>query len=390
MLKPTKQAIDAVKPKPTLARYAVEGGPTGFHLAVTPSGHKTWTLLRRQGGRRLFHKLGTWPAQNAEQARKLAWEMLGKLERNEPLKPEPGAPALTLGDLRREYLAHLERRKAKSLSNVQAGLRYLDPLARVPVGEVAREQVVGLLHPVWAAGKLTYAESLKTWTRAMFNWAIASEAVVGNATGHRWNLTSNPVQGVSIEGYQPTSADIVWTPDEMRTVWARVGSRADPVVALAVRACIAAGGQRVQEILGMRWDDYDQGTITFRNTKMGGNHTIPVGRWLTGVLAEARALTGNGEYVFGLNGTPPLYNSLARAVRRVRPVGSEIAPRYLRATAKTLLAEAGVDRTDLDLYQNHAPLGWSRVASKHYDRSNHLERKARVIAAWDALLDQTL
>jgi integrase len=206
-------------------------------------------------------------------------------------------------------------------------------------------------------------------------------------------LESNPAQGVKVEGYDPgKSAGVVWTRDQVKKVWDWSLSNGDPVTRLALRAHISAGGQRVQEVLGARWEDYDtaRGTLTFGNTKMGNDHTIAVGKHLAAVLAEARELTGSGQFIFpGAGDNDFLHHaSVTRVVRNI--LGAGTGPRFLRATVKTVLSGAGVDRLWLDWNQGHTPEGLSRSGSKHYDRSEHLEQKRAVAKAWDRVLEEWL
>jgi hypothetical protein len=186
MLKPTVRAINELKPQRSPKRYYLDGGPVGFHVVVSPSGRKTWHLAYRVNGKRKFNKLGSYPAQTIDTARKLAWEAIGKLERGDPLVEAP-APVPekgpTVRELRTEYLAHLERRGAKALKNATTVLMWaLAPVELKPVREVTRADIIALLKPHWERGHLTYTEAMRVYIQAMFNWALTSESIVGGSS----------------------------------------------------------------------------------------------------------------------------------------------------------------------------------------------------------------
>ena len=103
---------------------------------------------------------------------------------------------------------------------------------------------------------------------------------------------------------------------------------------------------RIGEILALRWDQCDDGFVTFLRTKNGKLRRIPISRVLADVLSEQPRLT---PWVFPNPRTQKPYTtvaaSLRRALARARITTGDVSLHTLRHTAISRMIEQGSTTT---------------------------------------------
>ena len=101
---------------------------------------------------------------------------------------------------------------------------------------------------------------------------------------------------------------------------------------------------RLGEILTLRWDQCDDGFVTFLRTKNAKLRRIPIGGVLADVLAEQPRHT---PWVFPNPRTQKPYTTVAASFRRVleraKITTGDVTPHTLRHTAISRMIEAGYD-----------------------------------------------
>jgi integrase len=122
--------------------------------------------------------------------------------------------------------------------------------------------------------------------------------------------------------------------------------------------------------------------------KMKEEHLVPLSRQAVAVLQELQAFTGRGAYLFPslLTSTRPISeNTLNAALRRMGFSKDEMTAHGFRATASTLLNEAGVAPDLIELQLAHAERNKVRAA---YNRAQRLAERRQMMQRWADYLDE--
>jgi len=127
----------------------------------------------------------------------------------------------------------------------------------------------------------------------------------------------------------------------------------------ALITLIWGSGGRIGEILGLKWKDVrfkdDMATVTFRDTKTGGDRTVPLrpGMLYLKELKNQAADPEPDEYVFKSRYDNQLsYNSAYTAIKRARektdiPDGIKTNPHAFRKGRATFMAAQGMNQAQL-------------------------------------------
>jgi integrase len=135
-------------------------------------------------------------------------------------------------------------------------------------------------------------------------------------------------------------------------------------LAAEARDCLllmALAGVRPSEALGLLWDDVDFAgrTLTFRDTKNGTDHELPLTGWLAERLAQRRGQSG-GPLVFSdVLGAPLRYVHFRLALDRVAKQSRHpaIMPTDLRRTFITTAEALDTGPYTMKALLNHKPAG---------------------------------
>ena len=262
----------------------------GFGVRVYRSGRKTYVVQSRgpKGSRRVT--IGRHGEVTAQQARKHAAAIIGRIKAGEAPRPESAEPVAepTVADLAERYLrTHVaveckpssERSYRKSLAHI------LPVLGDMPVGSVEREHVASL-H--LAMRDTPVAANMVLWVLSkMFSLA---EVWALRAPGR------NPCR--SVRRYRTPRRDRFLSREEYRRV-GRVLQRAEadgsawPPAVAAVRLLMLTGC-RSREVATLRWDDVDvsAGKLRLRDSK-SGPRMVALTPTAVQVLEGIRRIDGN-------------------------------------------------------------------------------------------------
>lgn len=396
--------------KPRATAYDVRDG-RGLVLRVLPSGTKAWCYIYGTDAGKRRVTLGQYGQgegfMSLADAREAA-EKLRKLRRNgrDPVAGRRARPGedISFAELVEQYLEKYAKPRKRSWKED-------DRILRALVDGVKRDSGKGYAFAPWGPRKAASIER-----RDILDWLdfLVDERGLGAGANRqlaivrkcfRWALGRDLVQTSPCLAVAPPAAeekrDRVLTDRELRHVWTALttAKKMAPSTKLALRLAFCTG-QRIGEILSMRWADIDGDvwTIPAERSKNGMGHRVPLPRRAKALLAEWKLeKRRSDEWVF------PARNKAASGPQRSGSVDHALAahrdeetkatlgipywrPHDARRTVASGLASLGVDRTTIGKVLNHAEPGVTAI----YDRHGYDDQKRDALDAWDRRLRSIL
>ena len=259
----------------------------------------------------------------------------------------------------------------------------------LPAADVTPEHVLDMLRKLIEAGKGRTANKLRSYLRAAYQCAIDVRSTASIPVAFKsFNVVYNPGAQTKREAQFDRADKRPFTLEEMRAYWRCIENLPD-VSGAALRIHLLTGGQRIEQLVKLRWRDVagDKFTIFDGKGRPGGQgprpHTLP----LTKLAAKAiTTLTRDGEYVLSTShGEKPINQStLSKWAHEV--VGDSINGfqlKRIRSGIETLLAANGVSRELRGHVQSHGQTG---VQARHYDGHDYMREKRHSLEALVRLL----
>jgi integrase len=147
---------------------------------------------------------------------------------------------------------------------------------------------------------------------------------------------------------------------------------------------------RPSELRLARWADFDIDDAEWRFvvSKTKTPHIVPLSTQALAILHDLRALTGDGEYVFSINGKSPISDgTVNKALRRLGfDTKTEFTAHGFRAMARTMLSERLKMRTEIIEHQlaHKVP----DALGTAYNRTKFLDDRRAMMQAWGDYLDE--
>lgn len=346
-------------------------------------------------------KLGTYPATSISDARDRAAMHIGKVEAGIDPATEGtrGTEMPLVKSMLDAYLADREEAGVRTIYFIrQAFDRDVLPIiGEKPCGDVTPDDITGLLRRIIKRGSKTMARRVQQFLHAAFEYGVKANNnpnILERGVNYGLNGV-NPVSATQIVQIGRRASNHYPSMQELATAWHMIERHSGPEMTAALRFHIAMGGQRVTETLFARWEWLQDVSgylcLCIPETKTGIPHVVPLGDHAKNVIETIRPITGNCEVIFPQRNSvrhPMKPTAMSAAVRKLRArYGmSEWSPKQVRRTFKTVMSDAGVDITDLDIWQNHGQR--QTVSQRHYLRATHIERKIAVRDVWDSLCDK--
>lgn len=201
-------------------------------------------------------------------------------------------------------------------------------------------------------------------------------------------ILANPARGLRLPAGRPRRQ--LWDADQITAFWKACDDlkKSGPMLRLAF-ALLLYTGQRIGDVLAMRWSDFDGDYIHVVQEKTGAKVAVYCHRDLKVLLEEAkeRAKTRKvpGLTIVALStGEASSYNNVRQLMHGViRTIGSpELQTRDLRRTAVTRLAEVGCSESQIASITGHGIEACRRILDTYLVRTPELSRTA--IQRWEA------
>jgi integrase len=383
------------------------GGVSGLYLQITPNGGKTWILRVTMAGKRVEIGLGGFPTVTLAKAREKARDAREKIERGiDPMAERKAARAalataarrgLSFADAANHYLdAKLDAYKnEKHRYQWRATLEQLafPVLGKLPVSEIAVQDVLQVLHPIWADRTET-ASRLRGRIEAVLSWATVSGHRAGDNPA-RWagnlkELLPAPSK-IKTQSNQP-ALSLDDAPLWFAAIKAREGFGAR---ALEFSALTAA---RSGEVRGANWSEIDFAraiwVIPAERMKMGREHRVPLSSAAVRLLEAVPRLEGSNLIFPSSKGGQLSDMTLSATMRRVHEAEIEAGrPGFLDRVSKRPAVPHGLRSTFRDWVAEHTnfPGEMAEVALAHrisnaveaaYRRGDMIEKRRKMMDRW--------
>lgn len=374
----------------------------GLFLKVTKTGAKQWVQRITIRGKRSELGLGSPPAVTLAAARKKALENRGAaMLGDDPLAEKRKArEVLTFAQAVDAYLPikFPEYRNEKHKKQWRSTLEtYAIPvLGQKPVSEISTQDVLRVLESIWH-NKTETAFRLRGRVENVLSWAtVAGHRAGENPARWKGNLSEILPKPSKVA---KTSNHPALALADVQQWWADLEQR-DGMSALALRF-LALTASRSGEVRGATWEEFDLSaavwTIPKDRMKNGRAHRVPLTEDAVALLGHLPRLDGSPFVFFAPRGGQLSDMSISSVMRRMQeaevkagrpgyldPASKRPAvPHGLRSTFRQWTAEQGYPRDMAEIALAHF-IGSD--VERTYQRSDMLERRRDMMAAWAAFL----
>jgi hypothetical protein len=232
-----------------------------------------WMAQQLRDGRWTKSKIGSYPAMSLADAREIfKRDFAHVIRKGSGIKVASGARAGTDADLFEAYVQHLRDTDKPSWHDIEAALQrasaVLGPQRRAR--DIAPDDVLGVLRPIYEAGSLSMADHLRSYIRAAYSWGLKSEHDYRHSSPRRFGLNHNPAAGIPTEPKVPGTR---WLDEEE---FVRLYRWLESPAVHPRRRILMLTGQRVEQIAHLRANQWDakERIIDWSRTKNGKPHAI--------------------------------------------------------------------------------------------------------------------
>lgn len=356
--------------------------PRGLGLRIFPSGRKAWCLsYRTTSGTKRLLTLSDYGTLTLDEARKRAKRELVKIDEAaadpvaEKVARRVEAATGSTEALFRAYVADRKPKRATEL--LQIAERHIFPrFGSRPWRELRRSEVRDWHRSIerpYAANRALQA------FRAALYWRLWNE---DDAPGDKQAKRDirNPCAGIKLRPEKARQVRLEL--DELPRLEAAIDkATSDPYQHALFRFLLATGCRR-GEALKLRWVDVTligpRRSVTFRETKTGADHAVPLSERAAALLANLPRISGN-PYVFAGAGGNGHLVGIDKTWRRIRDLAGVPYLRIhdLRRSFGSWLGEAGFTSKQIGSVLGHRTDITSRVYMALGDQS----KRAAVDAA---------
>ncbi len=407
MTKFTDFKIAALQPKAKAYKAYEKASDPGFHVQVTPAGRKVFYMAYTLNGKKRFFNLGTYSSEyslaearvDCRTARSLVDRGIDPaVDKQQRLAEQENARKLielertkvTVDELLNYYLESLNKESTRNDARLKFAKEVRPVLGNNKACDVSDKDIRPIITKIVNRGAQVSARHLHTFLHAAFNLAIKDDF---SPFYGQWNI--NPVSKVKKpDDTEPDKR--VLSIQEIRIFWKilDIYDGMEPGMKDSLRLLFATG-QRVQEVLNMRWDEINWETMLWTippsriktRKKRNEPHVLPITNIMETIIRR-QPLIGDAVFPGRNNPEDPFqWRSLSRAVTRMveRTDVAKFTPRQIRGTVKTHMARIGVLKEIRDRIQNHALVD---VATTHYDAYDYLDEKRAGLTKWQVELNR--
>jgi len=288
----TKNSVAAVTAPPTGTRTTCyDKEVPKLAVRVTPTGTRTFYVIKRAAGEMIWLKLGVFPDMTPEQARKEATKALGAFAdgHNPAAARRALKQELSFGQLFSDYIErHAKPRKRTWREDEQKYRDYLEvSLARKKISRITRQDLASIHARITREGHPTVANRVKDLFSSVFGRAI------------EWGLLEhNPAKG--IRDNREKSRDRFLQSNELPRVFAALAEEPNEIFRDYFLLALLTGARRAN-VRAMAWVDLDldRGEWRIPLTKNGQPQNVPLVPEAVVILKTRREVAAKGaRFVF--------------------------------------------------------------------------------------------
>jgi integrase len=385
-------AVRTAKPRAAAYKMADE---KALFLLVTPAGARYWRFKYRHGGKEKSLALGVYPETSLASARKErdAARVLLKSgvdpsrHRKVVRMTARTNQETTFGVIADEFVARKikEGKSAKTVAKAQWLLTDIAcPLmGKRPIAEISPAEILAVLRPVEASGRLETAKRLRAIIGAVFRYAVQTA-----------RATQDPTQTLKGALLAPkvTGRAAILEPAKFGALLRSIDGYHSTVVrsALLLSALLF---QRPGELRQAEWCEFDLDaaiwTIPESRMKMRRPHRVPLSKQAVQVLNDLHAATGAGRLCFpgSRSAHRPISDmTMNAALRAMGFAGEQMSAHAFRSSASTLLNDSGKFSPDvIEAALAHA--GANKIRSI-YNRGDYFADRVTMATWWADHCDQ--
>jgi len=360
-----------------------DGG--GLHLYVSTTGSRTWRLAYRLAGKPQTMSLGSYPEITLAAARLKREEVKRALiEGHDPMAPRRvNRQGMTLAEATDTYWQGRKDVSATYRTNALRGIElHLVRLLSNPISSITRDDLLGELLLMDAAGLHVYVRKVRMWVGQVFEWAV--ENGIANI---------NPAALIRPEkafGRAKVTSFAALALREVPEFLERLGMEGDLQSVLACRL-LALTWVRTNELRMMEWSEIDEvgkvWLIPAGKMKRDRDHLVPLSDQTLAVLKQLRARSRpEARYVLSAPhrmDRPMSENSVLTLIARMGYRGRMTGHGW-RSVASTWANENGYSPDAIERQLAHVPDNKIRAV---YNRAEYLPDRKKMLQDWADWLD---
>lgn len=352
----------------------------GLFLFVTPAGGKSWRMAYRQSGKPQTATLGRYPLLSLAEARKKRDALLVQMLAGQSIKPEKTTAEkkklLTLEEVSALFWAGRQDLSAGYRMNAENAIaRHILPLlAKCPIANIERSQILAALNAMDAAGLSVYVRKTRMWLGQVFDWAVEHNHAATNPCA-----TIDPRKAFS---KKPVVSFASIAMAEVPAFMQRL--ELEGVIQSAIGCkLLALTWVRTAELRGMRWAELDGDTwrISAARMKRRREHLVPLSTQALELIEHMRLRSKGSEFVFPNDrrqDRPMSENAILYLIGRMG-YGGKMTGHGLRTVASTWANENGMNRDAIERQLAHAPDDRVRAL---YNRAEYLPQRRAMLQQW--------
>lgn len=367
-------------------RYT-DAATTGLNLNIKGNGGGYWVFRYLYGGKRFDLSLGVYPSVSLKEARKRAiasrnellngnrpvayWKAAAAIkEVNRPLFKEYAKECIEIKKAEWQNPKHISQwfNTIEQYANPIIGKKYLD--------EIDTQDILDILTPIWY---------LKTETasrlRGRIEWILASAATRKLRSGlnpaawrgHLETILPKPTKIAPVKHHPALPYKEI--PNFLNTL-----KESDGIASLALEFLILNANRSGEVVNGLRSEISGEEIwiIPAKRMKAKREHRIPLGKRALEILAIAKHLDPDSQYLFSINGKPLSNMTMAMALRRLN---AEVTVHGFRSCFRDWVAEETLHSPEVaEKALAHAVANQVEAA---YRRGDLLEHRKRLMKDWE-------
>lgn len=381
--------IRALQPSQKRLRSS-DGG--GLFIEVLPSGKKVFRLAYRIHGGQRTKMIGDYPRTTLADARLRAAAFKIDLQSNDPdvikqatkMRSEiapTGAKEMTWKEVANDYLLLRQQSgpapKTLSKLNRQIGIT-VEALGNRPISEITAEDVLGVVNPIAASGRVETAHEIRTRFSQVFRYAGARGLIKHDPSAF--------TVGAMVARRRGSFAGITAPKDVGKLLVAIDRYRENNPIVGAALLLSAYLFPRNTELRGMRWNEVDwekaRWEIPANRMKMKRDHIVPLSSQAVELLRLLREYDVGSELVLPSPHNPERMVSdmtFNAALRRMGYPSNVHVHHGFRTTASTNLNEMGWNFDWIERQLAHVPA--NKVRSS-YNKAQYIKGRTEMMQAY--------